>query len=42
MREFAAQIPKAEFVVIDGAGHLSPMEQPDKFNEVVMRFLAKT
>ncbi len=41
MREFSAQIPKAEFVVIDGAGHLSPMEQPDKFNEVVMRFLAK-
>jgi 3-oxoadipate enol-lactonase len=41
MREFAEQIPKAEFVAIERAGHLSPMEQPAQFNEIVLQFLAK-
>jgi len=40
MRSFAAQIPGAEYVEIAGAGHLSNLEAPDRFDEAVARFLA--
>ncbi len=33
------QIPKARKVIIPGAGHMSNMENPVKFNEAVLRFL---
>ena len=40
MRSLAAQIPDAEYVEIAGAGHLSNLEAPDRFDEAVARFLA--
>jgi pimeloyl-ACP methyl ester carboxylesterase len=40
MRSLASQIPDAEFVEIAGAGHLSNLEAPDRFDEAVARFLA--
>lgn len=33
------QIPDSELVVLDGAAHLSNIEQPDRFNEAVLSFL---
>jgi len=39
MREMAENIPEARFQLIPGAGHLSPLEQPGPFNEVVSEFL---
>jgi len=39
--EFAAGIPNAELVVLEGGGHLSCIEIPDKFNQAVLDFLAK-
>jgi len=38
-REFASRIPGAHFTVIDGAGHYPHLEQPDRFDEVVERFI---
>ena len=35
-----AQIPESELVVIRGAGHLSPYEQPAQVNQAMSRFLA--
>ncbi len=32
-------MPQAEFVVIDGAGHLPPLEQPDHTNAALRRWL---
>jgi 3-oxoadipate enol-lactonase len=40
MRSLAAQIPGAEYVEIAGAGHLSNLEAPDRFDEAVARFLS--
>jgi len=40
MRSLAQQIPDAEYVEIAGAGHLSNLEAPDRFDEAVARFLA--
>ena len=37
-KQLHAKIPRAEFAVVDHAGHLSNMEQPDAFNEHVRRF----
>jgi pimeloyl-ACP methyl ester carboxylesterase len=39
MRSLASQIPDAEYVEIAGAGHLSNLEAPDRFNDAVARFL---
>lgn len=36
----AEAIPKATMKLIEGAGHLPPMERPSEFNEVVQRFLS--
>jgi 3-oxoadipate enol-lactonase len=40
MRSLASQIPDAEYVEIAGAGHLSNLEAPERFDEAVIRFLA--
>ena len=37
----AQQIPGASLVVIEGAGHLSNLEAPDKFNEALGAFIAQ-
>ena len=39
MRAFAAKIAGAEFAVIQGAGHMSPMENAAEFNRVLEKFL---
>jgi 3-oxoadipate enol-lactonase len=39
-RDMAKRIPGARLAVISGAGHLSNLEQPGQFNEVVLRFLS--
>jgi 3-oxoadipate enol-lactonase len=41
MREMAEAIPGAEFVLIQSAGHLAPLEQPDAVNQAVARFMAR-
>jgi pimeloyl-ACP methyl ester carboxylesterase len=40
MRSLASQIPDAEYVEIAGAGHLSNLEAPDRFDDAVARFLS--
>ncbi len=37
--EMAARIPNARLVVLDGAGHLSNLEQPERFNAALRSFL---
>ena len=39
MARMMGKIPDARFVVIEGAGHLAYVEQPDRFNEVLDAFL---
>lgn len=39
MQAFAATIPGAEFVAIPDAGHMAPMEQPDRVNAAIRQFL---
>jgi 3-oxoadipate enol-lactonase len=39
MRKMAEAIPGAEFVEIPSAGHMSPMENPEAFNQAVKQFL---
>jgi len=36
--EMATHIAGAEFKVVPGAGHLTPMERPAEFNELVAEF----
>jgi 3-oxoadipate enol-lactonase len=38
-RRMAEQIPGARLTLIEGAGHLSNIEQPDQFNRAVLAFL---
>jgi 3-oxoadipate enol-lactonase len=38
-RQFAGKIPGADLRIIEGAGHLPPLEQPDAFNRAVADFL---
>ena len=38
-REIAAAVPHSRLVVIPGAGHLSPYENPSAANEAILRFL---
>lgn len=40
-REFADAIPDAELVVIEGAGHVSPLERPDEVNAAIRAFVRK-
>ncbi|MGE5202864.1 MAG: alpha/beta fold hydrolase, partial [Acidobacteriota bacterium] len=37
--EMARRIPGAALTIVEGAGHLSNIEQPARFNEAVLRFL---
>lgn len=39
-RRLHVRIPGAELAVIEGAGHLSNLEQPGEFNQTLARFLA--
>lgn len=41
MERMAQKIPGAEFVVLDGCGHLGPMDQPDAFNATLLSFLER-
>jgi 3-oxoadipate enol-lactonase len=38
-REMARRIPGAQLTIIEGAGHLSNIEQPEAFNRAVLGFL---
>jgi 3-oxoadipate enol-lactonase len=38
-RDTAARVPGARLTIIEGAGHLSNIEQPQAFNEAVLGFL---
>lgn len=40
MRAIAELLPKAAFVAIRGAGHLTPMEKPEAVNAALRRWLA--
>jgi 3-oxoadipate enol-lactonase len=40
-RETARRIPGAELVTMPGVGHFPNIEQPDRFNEIVLSFLEK-
>jgi pimeloyl-ACP methyl ester carboxylesterase len=37
--QFEQAIPEAQLVVISGAGHVSNLERPEKFNDAVREFL---
>lgn len=39
-REWAAAFPNARLVVVDGAGHYPHVEQPERFFDTVLEFLA--
>jgi pimeloyl-ACP methyl ester carboxylesterase len=41
MERMAQKIPDAEFVLLEGCGHLGPMDQPDPFNEALARFFER-
>lgn len=41
LREVAEAIPGAEFVELDGAGHSTYFEQPERFNATVAAFIEK-
>lgn len=41
MERMAAKIPGAEFVTLEGCGHLGPMDQPDAFNAALLAFLQR-
>jgi pimeloyl-ACP methyl ester carboxylesterase len=41
MDRMAREIPKAEFVVLKGCGHLGPMDQPEAYNAVLESFLRR-
>ena len=41
MERMAQKIPGAEFVRLEGCGHLGPMDQPDSFNQALAGFLAR-
>lgn len=39
MERMAAKIPGARYVLLEGCGHLGPMDQPDPFNAALLAFL---
>jgi len=41
MERMAAKIPGAEYALLEGCGHLGPMDQPDEFNRVLADFLQR-
>ncbi len=40
-RETARRIPQSELVTMPGVGHFPNLEQPERFNEIVLSFLEK-
>ncbi|HEX2198539.1 MAG TPA: alpha/beta fold hydrolase [Burkholderiales bacterium] len=40
-RGMARRIPGAELVVLEGCGHLSNLEQPERFNDALLDFLSR-
>jgi 3-oxoadipate enol-lactonase len=40
-QDMARRIPGAKLVELEGCGHLSNLEQPERFNRVLMEFLTK-
>ena len=40
-RDMARRIPGADLVIMKGAGHLANLEQPERFNEILLEFLAR-
>lgn len=41
MERMAGKIPGAEFVVLEGCGHLGPMDQPEAFNAALLSFVRR-
>lgn len=41
MERMAQKIPGAEYALLEGCGHLGPMDQPDPFNEALAGFLGR-
>lgn len=41
MRAMAEKIPGAEFAVVPGAGHMSPLENPDNVNDLIGGFFKR-
>ena len=41
MKRVAQKIPGAEYVLLEGCGHLGPMDQPDPFNAALASFLER-
>jgi len=41
MERMAQKIPGAEYALLEGCGHLGPMDQPEPFNEALADFLAR-
>ena len=41
MKLMANQIPGSEFVLMEGAGHMAPIEKPDIVNEKIASFLKR-
>ena len=41
MQSMARRIPHAEFVLLEGCGHLGPMDQPQAFNGALGDFLQR-
>lgn len=41
MERMAQKIPGAEYVVLEGCGHLGPMDRPEEFNAALLAFLQK-
>ena len=38
---YIAKLPNAKLLVIPGSGHFTPMDEPERFNDAVMAFLAE-
>jgi pimeloyl-ACP methyl ester carboxylesterase len=41
MERMALKIPDAEYILLEGCGHLGPMDQPDPFNAALASFLER-
>lgn len=40
-KDYTAKLPDAKLIVIPRSGHFTPVDEPERFNEVVMAFLEK-
>ncbi len=41
MREMSEKIPDSEFAIVPGAGHMSPLENPENVNDLIKGFLKR-